>query len=101
MKSVLALLALSPLATMAAEVSFNRDIRPLLSDNCYYCHGFDEKHREAGLRLDVRESALKDNDGVRAIVPGDLARSDLWQRIISKDKDDVMPPPKAQLPQSI
>jgi hypothetical protein len=95
MKSVLALLALSPLATMAAEVSFNRDIRPLLSDNCYYCHGFDEKHREAGLRLDVRESALKDNDGVRAIVPGDLARSDLWQRIISKDKDDVMPPPKA------
>ena len=95
MKSVLTLLALSPLATMAAEVSFNRDIRPLLSDNCYYCHGFDEKHREAGLRLDVRESALKDNDGVRAIVPGDLARSDLWQRIISKDKDDVMPPPKA------
>jgi hypothetical protein len=95
MKSVLALLTLSPLATMAAEVSFNRDIRPLLSDNCYYCHGFDEKHREAGLRLDVRESALKDNDGVRAIVPGDLARSDLWQRIISKDKDDVMPPPKA------
>ncbi len=95
MKSVLALLTLSPLATMAAEVSFNRDIRPLLSDNCYYCHGFDEKHREAGLRLDVRESALKDNDGVRAIVPGDLARSDLWQRIISKDEDDVMPPPKA------
>lgn len=79
----------------AAEVSFNRDIRPLLSDNCYYCHGFDEKHREAGLRLDMRESALKDNDGVRAIVPGDLARSDLWQRIISKDEDDVMPPPKA------
>ncbi len=79
----------------AAELSFNRDIRPLLSDNCYYCHGFDEKHREAGLRLDVRESALKDNDGVRAIVPGDLARSDLWQRIISKDEDDVMPPPKA------
>jgi hypothetical protein len=95
MKSILALLTLSPLATMAAEVSFNRDIRPLLSDNCYYCHGFDEKHREAGLRLDVRESALKDNDGVRAIVPGDLARSDLWQRIISKDEDDVMPPPKA------
>jgi hypothetical protein len=95
MKSVLALLTLSPLATMAAEVSFNRDIRPLLSDNCYYCHGFDEKHREAGLRLDVRESALKDNDGVRAIVPGDPDKSELWLRIISEDEDEVMPPPKA------
>jgi len=95
MKFVLTLLTLSPLAALAAEVSFNRDIRPLLSDNCYYCHGFDEKHREAGLRLDVRESALKDNDGVRAIVPGDLAKSDLWQRIISEDEDEVMPPPKA------
>ena len=95
MKFALTLLSLSHLAAMAAEVSFNRDIRPLLSDNCYYCHGFDEKHREAGLRLDLRESALKDNDGVRAIVPGDLAKSDLWQRIISEDEDDVMPPPKA------
>ena len=95
MKFAITLLTLSPLAAMAAEVSFNRDIRPLLSDNCYYCHGFDEKHRKAGLRLDLRESALKDNDGVRAIVPGDLAKSDLWQRIISKDEDEVMPPPKA------
>jgi hypothetical protein len=95
MKFVLTLLTLSPLATLAAEVSFNRDIRPLLSDNCYYCHGFDEKHREAGLRLDVRESALKDNDGVRAIVPGDPDKSELWLRIISEDEDEVMPPPKA------
>lgn len=95
MKFAITLLTLSPLAAMAAEVSFNRDIRPLLSDNCYYCHGFDEKHRKAGLRLDLRESALKDNDGVRAIVPGDLAKSDLWQRIISEDEDEVMPPPKA------
>ena len=95
MKFVFTLLTLSPLAAMAAEVSFNRDIRPLLSDNCYYCHGFDEKHREAGLRLDVRESALADNDGVRAIVPGDPDKSELWLRIISEDEDEVMPPPKA------
>lgn len=95
MKCVSLLFALIPLATMAGEVSFNRDIRPLLSDNCYYCHGFDEKHREAGLRLDVRESALANNDGVRAIVPGDPGKSELWLRIISEDEDEVMPPPKA------
>ena len=95
MKFVSLLSVLIPLAAMAGEVSFNRDIRPLLSDNCYYCHGFDEKHREAGLRLDVRESALADNDGVRAIVPGDPGKSELWLRIISEDEDEVMPPPKA------
>ena len=95
MKFVSLLSVLIPLAAMAGEVSFNRDIRPLLSDICYYCHGFDEKHREAGLRLDVRESALADNDGVRAIVPGDPGKSELWLRIISEDEDEVMPPPKA------
>lgn len=95
MKFASVLFVLTPLVLSAADVSFNRDIRPLLSDNCYYCHGFDEKNRKAGLRLDVRESALKDHDGVRAVVPGDLAKSDLWQRIISEDEDEVMPPPKA------
>ena len=95
MNRVFLLLVLGPLTAIAAEVSFNRDIRPLLSDNCYYCHGFDEKHREAGLRLDVRESALADNDGVRAIVPGDPGKSELWLRILSEDEDEVMPPPKA------
>lgn len=95
MNCVSLLLVLVPLATLAGEVSFNRDIRPLLSDYCYSCHGFDEKHRAAGLRLDVRESALADNDGMRAIVPGDPAKSELWARIISEDEDEVMPPPKA------
>jgi hypothetical protein len=95
MKFISALLALSPLATFAAEVSFNRDIRPILSDNCYYCHGTDSNHRKAGLRLDNFEGATADNDGVRAIVPGDPAKSELWLRIISKDEDEVMPPPDA------
>lgn len=95
MKFISALLALSPLATFAAEVSFNRDIRPILSDNCYYCHGTDSNHRKAGLRLDTFEGATVDNDGVRALVPGDPAKSELWLRIVSDDEDEVMPPPDA------
>lgn len=98
MKPVPALLALFPLATGAAEVSFNRDIRPLLSDRCYYCHGTDANHRKAGLRLDTFDGATADNDGVRALVPGDPAKSELWQRILSEDEDEVMPPPDAHKP---
>jgi hypothetical protein len=78
----------------AETISFNREIRPILSDNCFACHGFDPKHREAGLRLDTREGATADNDGVIAIVPGDLKKSALWERIHSTDEDEVMPPPK-------
>jgi hypothetical protein len=82
----------------AGQVSFNRDIRPILSENCLACHGFDPKHREAGLRLDTFEGATADRDGVRGIVPGDLQKSDAWQRMISNDKDEVMPPPKSHKP---
>ena len=78
-------------APVPDKVRFNAHIRPLLS-NCFYCHGPDEKHREAGLRLDVRESAIAERDGVRAIVPGKPDESDLLLRVISDDKDDVMPP---------
>ncbi|MES2599116.1 MAG: PSD1 and planctomycete cytochrome C domain-containing protein [Verrucomicrobiota bacterium] len=76
-------------------VQFNRDVRPILSENCFACHGFDPKHREGGLRLDTFDGATEDRDGARGIVPGDLARSDAWQRILSDDKDEVMPPPKS------
>jgi hypothetical protein len=79
----------------AEPVSYNRDIRPILSDNCFSCHGFDPKTREAGLRLDTREGATIGNDGVIAIVPGDVSKSALWERIHSSDEDEVMPPPKA------
>lgn len=76
-------------------MSFNRDIRPILSDNCFYCHGFDPKNRKADLRLDTPDGATAEHDGSRAIVPGDPAHSELWARINSDDKDEVMPPPKA------
>ena len=75
-----------------AGVRFNRDVRPILADNCFACHGQDAKHRKAKLRLDERNGALAERDGVRAIVPGNLAKSEAWARIISKDEDDVMPP---------
>jgi len=75
-------------------LSFNRDVRQILSDNCFACHGFDPKKREAGLRLDTREGATANNDGVIAIVPGDINKSALWKHINSKDEDEVMPPPE-------
>jgi hypothetical protein len=78
----------------AETISFNREIRPILSDNCFACHGFDPKTREAGLRLDTREGATTEKDGVIAIVPGDVKKSALWERINSTDDDEVMPPPK-------
>jgi len=89
--------AMSPVHA-AGTISFNRDIRPILSENCFACHGFDPKHREGDLRLDTFEGATQDRDGARGIVPGDLSRSDAWQRIISDDKDEVMPPPKSHKP---
>ena len=78
-----------PQADDPAKISFNRDIRPILSDKCFACHGFDPKHREADLRLDVPPST----EDAGAIVPGDLAASELWQRVTSTDSDLQMPPP--------
>ena len=72
---------------------YNRDVRPILSENCFACHGFDEAAREADLRLDVAESALADRGGYAAIVPGDLEASELWRRINSEDEFEKMPPP--------
>ena len=91
-------LALFWSARAAAKVSFNREIRPILSEQCFSCHGFDAKHRKADLRLDTREGALADNDGVRAIIPGDPAKSELWKRLLSTDPEEVMPPPEAHKP---
>ncbi len=89
---VACLVALCDQATSeAGELSFNRDIRPILAENCFYCHGQDGSKREADLRLDVREAALE----AKAIVPSDLNASGMIERILSDDADVQMPPPKS------
>lgn len=77
----------------AAKVDFNRDISPILSNNCFYCHGPDPKHREADLRLDHRDEAVKVHDDHATIVPGKPDMSALVARITSTDADVQMPPP--------
>jgi hypothetical protein len=76
---------------------FNRDIRPILSENCFLCHSQDPKHRGGDLRLDIREEAVALRDGITAIVPGDPEKSEIIRRIVSKDPDMVMPPPEAHM----
>jgi len=88
--------------SLAAEptTDFNFDIRPLLSDRCYVCHGPDEEAREADLRLDTSEGLRQEassGDASHVISPGDLEQSELWQRITSDDPDLVMPPPDSNL----
>ena len=76
----------------AAELTppeYNRDVRPILAENCFYCHGPDANKREAKLRLDVRADALKS----QAFVPGDAAASELVKRLFTQDPDEAMPPP--------
>ena len=77
--------------SLAVELSFNRDIRPILSENCFYCHGQDGSKRQADLRLDLRQSAFD----AGAIVQNDGENSPLVQRILSDDPDEVMPPLKS------
>ena len=76
------------------EIRFNRDVRPILSNKCWACHGPDERTRQADLRLDTDEGAKAVRDGQAAIVPGDPAKSELVRRIRSTDPDEVMPPAK-------
>lgn len=74
-------------------VIFNRDIRPILADNCFACHGFDAKKRKGGFRLDEPEGAFSPNkDGHIAIQPGKPEKSELWKRITTMDPDELMPP---------
>ncbi|HEV7401875.1 MAG TPA: c-type cytochrome domain-containing protein, partial [Chthoniobacteraceae bacterium] len=89
--------ALSLQAASAAEpLRYNRDIRPILSDNCFACHGPDKAKQKAGLRLDIRDEAMKPAEsGEIAIVPGKVEESALVERILSTDKDEIMPPPKS------
>lgn len=79
-----------------ARPGFNRDIRPILSDACFHCHGPDQNTREAGLRLDVRDDATSATEsGAVAIVPGHPEKSEVVRRILSTDEDDRMPPDRS------
>ena len=83
-------------ATAAERAQFNRDIRPILSDRCFHCHGPDEQERKADLRLDQaggEQGAFRTHKDVTAIAPGSLENSELWHRITSDDEDEAMPPP--------
>lgn len=83
-------------ALSAPPVDFNRDIKPILSDKCYACHGPDATQRQGGgrdgLRLDTEQGAFADLDGHFALVPGDLEASELIRRILSADPNEIMPP---------
>ena len=75
------------------KIDFSRDIRPILSNNCFKCHGFDEKQRQAGLRLDVKDGlGAKLESGAVAVVPGKLEESELVKRITHADAAEKMPP---------
>jgi Protein of unknown function (DUF1553)/Protein of unknown function (DUF1549)/Concanavalin A-like lectin/glucanases superfamily/Planctomycete cytochrome C len=74
------------------EVEFNQDIRPILSDHCYTCHGPDKANRKTELRFDTQEGAFADLGGYRAIVPGDLAKSEMIRRVTAADEAIRMPP---------
>lgn len=81
--------ACAPAVIQAAEISFNRDIRPILTENCYACHGPDQNHRKGDLRLDVRDAAIE----AKAITPGKPDTSSVIERILTSNADDLMPLP--------
>jgi hypothetical protein len=90
---VLGVLAINVAVGQERPVDYQRDIRPILSNACFACHGPDESHREAGLRLDERDAAITDLGSGAAIVPGNLDASAMVSRILSDDPDLRMPPP--------
>src|SRR5688572_7581945 len=75
-----------------APIDFARQIRPILSDKCFFCHGPDEKHREAELRLDLQTGLFRDVDGVTVVKPGKPEASELWRRVTAEADDERMPP---------
>ena len=92
MRLISASLLLLPALGGAANVEFNRDIRPILSDRCFACHGPDAATRKGPFRLDLEESSKQDLGGRAAIVPGDASRSTLYQRVTTANQAQRMPP---------
>ncbi|HEX7859866.1 MAG TPA: DUF1553 domain-containing protein [Verrucomicrobiae bacterium] len=92
---------LAAVGAKSDEVTFNRDVRPILADHCFACHGQDEKARKGGLRLDLRKDALKGGKSKKeAIIPGEPERSELIARITTHDSDNLMPPAEQKNPVS-
>jgi len=89
---LIALILVLNQAQAASDVDFDRDIRPILSENCFFCHGPDEKERKAKLRLDVDFSKNAD-----VLIPGRAQQSEMIRRIIATDPDEIMPPPEAKI----
>lgn len=89
--AVVTVLTVGSSSAADTALTFNRDIRPILSEKCFFCHGFDPKKREGDLRLDEREDAVQ----AKAIVPGKSSESELITRILTSDEDDLMPPKKS------
>ncbi len=102
--AIAALLAVSALCSLgdsaqAEPLDFQRDVQPILADHCFHCHGQDEKHREGGLRLDVRDAAMaRLESSATALVPGKPEASEIFRRISSQDPEEVMPPPSIKKP---
>jgi hypothetical protein len=93
-----------PIVTRAADendepipqkIRFNRDVRPIFSDTCFKCHGFDAKARKADLRLDTKEGLTQKHKDFLPVVPGDPSKSEIYRRIVTTDQDELMPPPKS------
>ena len=84
-------------SVLGSTVDFNHDIRPILSEHCFPCHGPDRNHRKGGLRLDQPDVLTKADEGDSIILPGSAGKSPLIQRVLSHDPDEVMPPPDALL----
>ena len=95
---LIVVLTLSGICTGRTDVAYNRDVLPILANKCFACHGTDAAKRKAKLRLDVKEVAYAERDGVRAIVPGMVEESELIARILSSDEEEVMPPSKEEKP---
>ena len=93
---VIFLILISVCSAFAGDISYNKDVRPILSNKCFGCHGSDEKHAEGNLQLNTFANATKAQGKKKdrfAIVPGNLKKSELWARI-NTDTDEIMPPVK-------
>ena len=83
-------------AQSSRSVEFNRDIRPILSDNCFVCHGPDNNLRKANLRLDQDKGLFDEKEGVRILAPGKPESSELFKRLIHEKRSERMPPAKTK-----